>query len=205
LHLCLACHLGSFERGPLLWLTKYTKTEDPHWLEKGSDAVTHFPRKPYFPHVLHYLISDKLVFIPKTREMMTSWLVMGYIASEAQWFEQVQWVVQSQKETKSFELVDHARQLYRYQEPWMRARVKIVEDSAGHIRLSNGSEIIGIPAGESQIRSYHPTGYLMDEASHLPEARAMLRRGTASSAQDHWNFERRPRVVGPGMRFVSSG
>jgi len=110
------------------------------------------------------------VFIPKTREMMTSWLVMGYIASEAQWFEQVQWVVQSQKETKSFELVDYARQLYRYQEPWMKARVKIVEDSAGHIRLSNGSEIIGIPAGESQIRSYHPTGYLMDEASHLPEA-----------------------------------
>jgi len=101
---------------------------------------------------------------------MTSWLVMGYIASEAQWFEQVQWVVQSQKETKSFELVDYARQLYRYQEPWMKARVKIVEDSAGHIRLSNGSEIIGIPAGESQIRSYHPTGYLMDEASHLPEA-----------------------------------
>ena len=52
----------------------------------------------------------------------------------------------------------------------MRDGVQVVEDPAGHLRLSNGSEIIGIPAGESQIRSYHPTGYVMDEASHLPEA-----------------------------------
>ena len=102
--------------------------------------------------------------------MMTAWLVMGYIAWQSQWFPQLQWVVQSQKETKAFELVDYARQLYRYQEPWMKARVRVVQDSARRLKLSNGSEIIGIPAGASQIRSYHPTGYLMDEASHLREA-----------------------------------
>jgi hypothetical protein len=50
-------------------------------------------------------------------------------------------------------------------------RVRVVGDNVGQLPLSNGSEVIGIPAGEGQIRSYHPTGYVMDEASHLPEAK----------------------------------
>jgi hypothetical protein len=53
----------------------------------------------------------------------------------------------------------------------MSARVSVVGENVGQLTLSNGSEVIGIPAGEEQIRSYHPTGVVFDEMSHLPVAK----------------------------------
>lgn len=38
---------ASFEAGPLLWLTKFTQTEDQHWMAKGTPAVAPFPTKSY--------------------------------------------------------------------------------------------------------------------------------------------------------------
>jgi hypothetical protein len=49
---------------------------------------------------------------PQTREMMTSWLVCGYVAWQCQWFPGVVWVMLSQKESKANELVNYVRILY---------------------------------------------------------------------------------------------
>jgi NADPH:quinone reductase-like Zn-dependent oxidoreductase len=38
------------------------------------------------------------------------------------------------------------------------------------LTFANGSEIVGIPGGADQIRSYHPWGYLLDEAAFVPDA-----------------------------------
>jgi hypothetical protein len=38
------------------------------------------------------------------------------------------------------------------------------------LRFANGSYICGIPGGADQIRSFHPWGYLLDEASFVVEA-----------------------------------
>ena len=31
--------VAPFDAGALLWLTQFTKTEDRHWLEKGTEPV----------------------------------------------------------------------------------------------------------------------------------------------------------------------
>jgi hypothetical protein len=162
-----ARRVAAFDAGPLLWLTQYTKTEDTHWLSKGTPNVAHFPQKQYFAVLLHYLLERKRVFIPKTREMMTSWACCGYVAWLCQWNPGVVFVMQSQKETKANELVNYVRQLYRLQDPWMTKRVWITTDNVSELELSNGSKIVGIPQGADQWRSHHPHGALFDEMAHL--------------------------------------
>jgi hypothetical protein len=161
---------ASFDAGCLLWLTRFTETEDNHWMAKGTPPVAPFPAKQYFAVVLRYILDSPRIFIPKSREMMTSWLVCGYIAWMCQWFPQILWILQTDKEDKVVELVDYCRILYQRQEPWMQERVKITGDNTTELRLSNGSHIVGVPKGSNQVRLYHPYGYMMDEAAFLPEA-----------------------------------
>lgn len=160
---------ASFDEGCLLWLTQYTATEDNHWMAKGTPPVAPFPRKEYFVPVLAAMIRSKRLFIPKSREMMTSWLSCGYIAWMCQWFPTTEWVMQTEKEDKVVELVNYCRILYRRQQPWMSERVSICRDNATELVLSNGSHIVGVPKGANQIRLFHPYGVLFDEAAFLPE------------------------------------
>src|ERR1019366_9253095 len=159
--------VASFDAGCLLWLTQCTKTEDTHWLSKGTPNVAPFPKKQYFAVLLKYLLERDRIFIPKTREMMTSWACCGYVAWQCQWLPGMVWVMQSQKESKANELVNYVRQLYRLQEPWMKERVRVVADNVSELKLSNGSKIIGIPQGADQWRSHHPHGVVFDEMAHL--------------------------------------
>jgi hypothetical protein len=67
--------VASFDAGCLLWLTQHTATEDNHWMAKGTPPVAPFPKKQYFAVILKYILESPRIFIPKSREMMTSWLV----------------------------------------------------------------------------------------------------------------------------------
>ena len=46
--------VASFDAGPLYWFTAHTKTEDQHWLSKGTSPVSPFPKKDYFVPVLEW-------------------------------------------------------------------------------------------------------------------------------------------------------
>jgi hypothetical protein len=162
---------ASFEAGPLLWLTKFTQTEDQHWMAKGTAAVAPFPTKSYLSVVMKYLLSEPTIFIPKSREMMTSWLVCGYISWMCQWFPHIFWVMQTDKEDKVVSLVNYCRILWRYQPEWMQKRCPLVTDNTTELSYGNGSRIIGVPKGENQVRLYHPYGYVSDEAAFQPEFR----------------------------------
>jgi len=38
------------------------------------------------------------------------------------------------------------------------------------LEFAHGGSILGLPAGADQIRSYHPWGYFLDEASFVRDA-----------------------------------
>jgi len=162
-------NIASFEAGPLLWLTEYTYTEDTHWLKKGTNPIARFPKKDFFVDVADKMLKDDLLFIPKSREMMTSWLSCGYISWMTQWFPKIQWVMQTEKEDKVIELVNYCRILYLRQDDWMQERNPLIVDNTTHLKRANGSEIIGVPKGANQFRLYHPYGVMFDEAAFLPE------------------------------------
>ena len=95
--------------GCLFWLQNLTLTEDEHWLAKRTAPKAPFPRKTYFNHVLgamqrplvEHSIHCQQLYIPKSREMMTSYLAMGYVAWLCQWHPNIFVVLQSQQDAKA--------------------------------------------------------------------------------------------------------
>ncbi len=63
--------------GPLWWAWNCTETFDNHWLAKGLPGPHRpFPRLPYFPWFFYKLLAEKILFVPKSREMLVSWAAM---------------------------------------------------------------------------------------------------------------------------------
>ena len=154
----------------LYWAQNHTRTENPKWREQGLEFKAPFPRKSYFAPLFERFKSKKRLFIPKTREMLTSWSVMIWACGEAQW-NKAEVIVQTDSEDKAKELVGYADCLYRNQDDWLRQRHPLAsEPSHLEINWADGGRVFGIPKGEHKIRLFHPTIYIMDEASFLPEA-----------------------------------
>ena len=125
--------------------------------------------KEYFVPVTDRLLFEDALFIPKSREMMTSWLACGVIAWMTQWLPKMQWIIQTEKEEKAQELITYCRILYERQDDWMKDRNPVVVSNLTHLKRQNGSEVIAVPKGENQVRLYHPYGVMFDEAAFLPE------------------------------------
>lgn len=168
------------ECSTLFWLRHHTKTRDDHWREKGTSLFAPFPDEPYLDEVIKDLARRKRLLIPKSREMMISWCCMGWIAHQCQWFPGTLAIVQSAKHDKSKDLVSgegrpgYVRTLWEQQDPflqWLHPLEKPSQDMpADRFTWKNGSQVMAFPAGAEQIRQYHPSIYLMDEAAFLPEA-----------------------------------
>lgn len=157
---------------PLFWLQNWTATENPKHEAQGLAYRGPFPRKSYFQPVFEAFNKSPRLFVPKTREMLTSWCVMGDSAHRAQW---KRWftVVQTDSETKAHELIEYVRCLYRNQPDWMQDLHPLAGDgSLSEIEWADGGRVLAIPKGVNKIRLYHPTRYVMDEAAFLPEAEA---------------------------------
>jgi hypothetical protein len=183
----------SHQSGLMFWLRECTRTENYHWKEQGLPPVAPFPYKPYrdqvvdysklaFPHdlsakdpvdyldiVAGYLLTSKQLLIPKSRELMTSWLVTGYITWFCQFFPQIEWLAQSETDDKAMGLIKYANILYVNQPEWMKKLhpLKRGEEGTAHeISWANGSTFRALPQGVRKSASFHPYGYFNDESAH---------------------------------------
>lgn len=157
-------------RNPLLWLRKFTLTENEQHKKENLPYKAPFPGKSYFDVLFQYFASESHLFIPKTRDMMTSWCACGWGAHQAQWHK-AETIVQTESEDKAKKLVNYARILYENQPQWLKYRHPL-KDEGTQVKLewADGGKFYGIPKGENKIRMHHPTIYIMDEAAFLPEA-----------------------------------
>ncbi len=166
--------------GPMYWLQNLTKTNDDHAAAKGTPAKASFPRKPYFLPLMGELLQPVLhpspqcqsLLIPKSREMMTSWTICGYVAWLCQWRPGTLAVVQTLKETKAAELVRYVTILAENQEPFLQERHPLDYSNAMETGWKNGSRVFGIPGGENQIRMFHPMVVVFDEMCFMEDGQA---------------------------------
>lgn len=161
----------SCKRDPLYWAQNFTATENPHWIEQGLEFRGPFPKKTYFPPVFAEFSQYTRLLIPKSREMLTSWCAMIWATNRAQW-HQAEVVVQCQGEDKAMKLIGYAECLHRNQSPWLLDRHPLSRQNSTELVWKSGGKIVGIPKGVHQIRSFHPTIYIMDEVAFLEEAEA---------------------------------
>lgn len=153
----------------LYWGQNWTLTENPKWKEQGLTWKEPFPSKSYFRPLFAKFAKSRRLFVPKTREMMTSWCAMLWAVHQAQW-RRAEVIVQADSEEKAKELVGYAECLHRNQPAWLKERHKLTSPSLTELKFAAGGRIFGIPHGEHKIRMYHPTIYIMDEAAFLREA-----------------------------------
>lgn len=184
----------SHKRGPMFWLRNCTKTENYQWKEQGLLAEMPFPYRPYtdrkidlsllpFPHdftaddppdyldiIIGYMMVSKELWIPKTREMLTSWAVVGFITWFCQFSEMIGWIGQSEDDLKAQGLVKYANILYSNQAEWQRKLHPLksgdTEGTMHVIEWANGSWFRGVPSGQRKLASSHPHGYFNDESAH---------------------------------------
>jgi hypothetical protein len=157
------------------WLRRYTKTYNEHWKEEGrTSPYESFPDWEYIPDLLELFRVERIIAIEKSRDLMVSWVCVGFLTLEAQTVPERGIIFQTQKEKKVKQLIRYAKTLYRMQPRWLQECFplwKPVERQSDlELRWANGSWIMGIPGGGDQIRSYHPWGYLSDETAFQPEA-----------------------------------
>lgn len=160
---------------PLHWLQHHTQTKDPHWREVGAASPYRpFPDKPYFGPILEVLRREPVVFCAKSRDLMLSWLFVGFFTHDCMTHPGVEVLFQSQTEEKAAELIDYAKCLVDRQDEDIKAQYPLAQPLVSQSRLElnfkSGSRIVGIPHGADKIRSYHPTALLIDEAAFIPDA-----------------------------------
>ena len=161
------------------WASQYTRTYNEHWVEEGRPSPYEpFPSAEEYPHLpilFEFLEADERIhFIEKSRDLMISWACVAYFTFQAMTVPQRGVLFQTQKKDKVIQLVKYAKTLYENQPAWLKEAFPLSKPLRQQPELSlefaHGSKIVGLPAGADQIRSYHPWGYLLDEASFVTEA-----------------------------------
>ena len=160
---------------PYIWATQYTETYNPHWVEEGRpSAYEKFPPFEEYPHLYELfqaLPLERIHFIEKSRDMMISWACVAFLTNKAMTVPAREVLFQTQKMEKVKQLMKYARCLYERQPKWLKDAFPLERhQSALALRFAHGGGVFGIPGGANQIRSYHPWGYLLDEASFVPDA-----------------------------------
>jgi hypothetical protein len=158
-----------------MWAMFYTKTYNQHWQIEGRPSPYEpFPGLEYFVTIFDLLERERVLWIEKSRDLMISWSCVAFLTLKAMTMAECQVLLQTQTKDKAIQLIDYAKCLYDQQDQFLKDAFPLTKPiswmSQDALTFANGSEIIGIPGGASQIRSYHPWGYLLDEASFVPEA-----------------------------------
>lgn len=161
-------------RSPWYWLVNYVVTEDARWVGKGlGTAYQLFPPLAYLQSVTDTLWRYPLMAIPKSRQMVITWLVSAYMLGDALFTGGRLYMIQSKKEEDAAAVL--ARQMGTYERlrgmaPWMAPGLVIQNDT--HVRFTNGSELRACPQGAHHVQSYTPAWLFLDEIQLQDEAEA---------------------------------
>lgn len=160
------------KRDALYWVQNWTATENPKFAEQGLPFKAPFPQKSYFRPLFREFYENRRLFIPKSREMITSWSALAYATNRAQ-YHRAEVVIQTDSEDKARELVGYGECLYRNQADWLKAMHPLLRQSSSTaIEWKSGGRLFGIPKGVHKVRMFHPTIVIFDEAAFLPEFQA---------------------------------
>jgi hypothetical protein len=133
-----------------------------------------FPPQDYFRPTFEIFDIEPIIWIEKSRDLMISWTCVAYLMLNAMKTPHRGVLFQTQKEDKVIQLVQYAKCLYLRQPQSVKDAFPLAkpldQQPSRSLHFASGSHIIGIPGGADQVRSYHPWGYLLDEASFVVEA-----------------------------------
>jgi hypothetical protein len=150
-------------RDPWHWLVRWVWTRDEH---DRKHPFKRFPDKPYLKEITRIWREEKLLLVPKSRQMMITWLIVALYLHDTQFFPGRLNVFQSKKNADATAMVRRGKVIFDMQPWWMKQPVKFRESPQGELFFPEiDSRIMGIPQGADQLRMYTLSGLFIDEAA----------------------------------------
>lgn len=160
---------------PAFYIFNFVRTRDEHdW----KNPTKQFPDKWYLRELLHFIHTNNIAAIAKSRQMMVTWLLCAYATWVARFHSKGLIFIQSKKEVDAANLV--------FNTDWLTARCSFIELNLptflrirsahterrktgvkakyGQLYYPNGSMIWGVPQGAHMFRGYTPRLIICDEA-----------------------------------------
>ena len=168
---------------PYYWLTHWAKTTDSHYLE-WEDPVKTFPEKEYIRIFVDEWRNNTILAIPKSRQMMISWLCVAIYLWDTQFHKARFTCFQSKREDDADELVKRLKHIWDnepaflkryYNEDGTYIELKANPTSRGNHLYCKfelpaiGSRVLGIPQWGNIVRMQTLSWMLSDEAAFQEE------------------------------------
>jgi len=167
---------------PYYFLTNWAFTLDAH---DEENPIKPFPEKEYIKILVETWLSDPLLLIPKSRQMMVSWICGGLYLWDTQFHFGRLNFFQSKKADDANDLVKRAKMMWDNELAFLKRYLKDgrllpltcnPQNQGNHVYNlmvfpEIKSEIRGIPEGGDVIRMQTASGIFADEVAFQPEAR----------------------------------
>jgi len=155
--------------------TGFFKTKDEH----RSDGEFSLPDLAYCRIVLETLCKERLVVMPKSRQVLCTWLVGSYLLARALTKRNQLIIMQTKREEDALSFMGRLYFMYDHLPGWIRQirpRQMPPKENKYKIELpQQHSKIWGIPLGADIIRSNTVSIFFSDEVNFQPEAKQSLR------------------------------
>jgi len=202
---------GLCQEDPYYFMTNWARTLDAH---DPEDPIKTFPKKEYLEILVKLWLNGQILLVPKSRQMMISWIFTTLYLWDTQFHEGKLTFFQSKKADDADDLVKRAKFIWDQEPKFLKRYYKAGEfhelgcnpqHSGQHTYCKLTfpdihSEIRGIPEGGDVIRMHTASGILSDEMAFQPEAQSaytaakptissMGRFTGVSTAEDNTFFE----------------
>lgn len=169
---------------PYYYLTNWAFTLDVH---DPDNSIKAFPvDKEYLKILVDIWLNNPLLLVPKSRQMMMSWVFTSLYGWDTQFHHGRLTFFQSKKAEDADDLVKRAKFVYDHQPSFLKRYYLGGKFHDLHVNPQHSgqhtqnkmtfpeinSEIRGIPEGGDVIRMHTASGILADEMAFQPEARS---------------------------------
>jgi hypothetical protein len=146
---------------PWHFFTEFVFTQDPR------RGVSRYPDYDYLREFLWVMHHERMLLVPKSRQMLVTWSVVAYALWLALFRRSGDYLFLSRNERCAAELLDRARFILDHLPPFMQPKRKT--NSAEEIEFAKiGSRILSLPATPHGPRMYSPTAVFWDEMAFTP-------------------------------------
>lgn len=157
---------------PYYFLTHFCYTQDEHWAHKGLEGPYNLiPKKQYIQDICDIFVTEDLISIEKTRQMMASWIFCALALWDTMFKEGRRTFLMSKKEKDANALVERCKLIYERLPQKMKDKYPREPDKYLEMKWKKSSSILqGVPQGPDQVRSFTCSLIIMDESSFQDKA-----------------------------------
>jgi len=156
------------KKDPYFFITHYCYTFDEH---DGEHPYKLFPQKEYIRDLCDLFVTEDLLLIEKSRQMMATWTVCALALWFTMFREVTRTFVMSKKEKDADAIIDRIKSIYERLPEGIKKKYPADDFTYLNIKWSKSNSIIqGLAQGPDQIRQYTASLVIMDEGAFQAKA-----------------------------------